>query len=206
MKKSIIYLFIAVFITSCAIRKPTPSPAFVQTSKFHERIAILPFNVEFNDDYKRMIVQQRRGRDVAQPGYWAKTGKFAGMDMQQNAFKNMARQVRKGQYELVIQDFITTNKRLDEAGISYEGLPVVNKGLLAKQLDVDAVIYGESFVNIDFRGINPGGVSTQLNVFDARTGQLVWQDELEQQIGTMQDSPERIAARTIEQLIKRLPY
>lgn len=205
MNKSVIYLFIAVFAAGCTLSKPAPSEAFVQAKRFHERIAILPFTVQFNDDYKRMIAQQR-GRDASQPGYWAKTGKFAGLDMQSNAFKNMARNIRKGKYELVIQDFITTNKRLDEAGISYEGMPVVNKGLLAKQLDVDAVIYGQSFVNIDFRGLNPGGVTTQINVFDARTGELVWQDELEQQIGSMQDSPERIAARTIEQLIKRLPY
>ncbi|MDP5138863.1 MAG: hypothetical protein NWP83_00155, partial [Spirosomaceae bacterium] len=177
MKNPLIYLFIAAFAASCSLSKPAPSAEFVQASKFHERIAILPFSVEFNDDYKRMIAQ-RGGRNATQPGYWAKTGKFAGLDMQQNAFKNMAKQIKKGKYEIVIQDFITTNKRLDEAGISYEGLSVVNKGLLAKQLDVDAVIYGESFVNIDFRGINPGGVSTQLNVFDARTGQLVWQDEL----------------------------
>lgn len=205
MKKTALYIFIALIIAGCTLSKPAPSEAFMQAKRFHERIAILPFSVEFNDDYKRMIAQ-RGGRNATQPGYWAKTGKFAGLDMQRNAFKNMARQVKKGKYEIVIQDFITTNKRLDEAGISYEGLPVVNKGLLAKQLDVDAVIYGESFVNIDFRGINPGGVSTLINVYDARTGQLVWQDELEQQIGTMQDSPERIATRTIEQLIKRLPY
>lgn len=205
MKKPATYILITLIITGCTLSKPTPSEAFLQTSKFHERIAILPFTVTFNDDYKRMMAQQR-GRTATQPSYWTKTGKFAGLDMQQNAFKNMARQIRKGNYELAIQDFITTNKRLDEAGISYEGLPVVDKALLAKQLDVDAVIYGETFVNIDFRGINPGGVATQINVFDARTGQLVWQDELEQQIATMQDSPERIAARTIEQLIRRLPY
>jgi hypothetical protein len=135
-----------------------------------------------------------------------KTGKFAGMDMQKNTFKNMARRISKGKYELIIQDFLTTNRKLDELGISYQGLPAVNKGLLAKQLDVDAVIYGETMVNIDFRGMNPGGVNSRISVFDARSGEIIWQDELEQQIGSMQDSPERLAARTIDQLIKRLPY
>lgn len=205
MKKILIYFTIAVFVTSCALRKPAPSPAFVQTSQFHERLAILPFTVEFDDNYKRTIAMQG-GRNLREEGYWVKTGKFAGMDMQTNAFKNMARRISKGSYELAIQDFLTTNRKLDELGISYQGLPAVNKGLLAKQLEVDAVIYGETLVNIDFRGINPGGVRSRISVYDARTNEIIWQDELEQQIGTMQDSPERLAARTIEQLIKRLPY
>jgi hypothetical protein len=205
MKKSFIYLFIAVFVASCALRKPIPSPAFAQASRFHERIAILPFSVEFNENYKRSMAMQG-GRNVRNEGYWVKTGKFAGMDMQKNTFKNMARRISKGKYELIIQDFLTTNRKLDELGISYQGLPAVNKGLLAKQLDVDAVIYGETMVNIDFRGMNPGGVNSRISVFDARSGEIIWQDELEQQIGSMQDSPERLAARTIDQLIKRLPY
>ena len=206
MKKAFVYSFIAILTTSCAaLRKPAPTPAFVQASKFHERVAILPFTVEFDENYKRNMAMQG-GRNVRTQDYWLKTGKFAGMDMQTNAFKNMARRISKGSYELVIQDFLTTNRKLDELGISYQGLPAVNKSLLAKQLEVDAVIYGETLVDIDFRGINPGGVNSRISVYDARSGEIIWQDELEQQIGSMQDSPERLASRTIEQLIKRLPY
>jgi hypothetical protein len=49
---------------------------------------------------------------------------------------------QQGKYELVIQDFLTTNRKLDELSISYQGLSAVNKEALAKAIErVDAVIY-----------------------------------------------------------------
>lgn len=199
----IIFLF-TIFTLGCASNKPAVTSEFMEASRFHEKVAILPFSVNFNEDYKRTLAQ--RNTRARESNYWEETAKFAGMDMQKSMFANMAKQIKKGRYELVIQDFVSTNKALEQAQIPYRGLASVDKALLAKQLGVDAIIYGEALVNVDYRSFNRGGVETKLSIYDARTGQRVWMDELTEQANSYTDTPDGLASRTVEQMSKRLPY
>lgn len=203
LKLSVLVL-LAVVTNACVIGKKPPSEAFLQASRFHERIAILPFIVDFNEDYKQGLMQ--RNPKTREQGYFEKTSMYAGMQMQKYLFQDMAKQVQKGRYELAIQDFLTTNKTLEQADFPYRGLSVADKGQLAKQLGVDALLFGTSLVDVNYRGFNSGGVTTRLSLYDARTGNLLWEEEVSQQPASFRDTPEFIAGQTVGQLAKRLPY
>ena len=205
IKNSCISLISILIVSSCATKKPTATDKFLEASITHESIAVLPFIMHSQSLRSDINEQVTKPVDVI---YYARTGgKLDGEFMQRRTFMNLAKKVKKGKLELVIQSFIDTNQRVKEAGISSEMLSYINKGDLAKKLNVDAVLYGESIVDQgNFASDDLGGIRTHLWLYDARSHEVLWDKEIEQKFNTIDERPERAVSIIIDKLMKLLPY
>ena len=166
----------------------------------HKRVAILPFKVSFNDEYK--AVSRGRGQ-----GNWPEQERIAGLDLQKNTFNILARRAEKKKLGFTVQDFLTTNKTLQSENIRFSELKSIDKGKLARLLGVDAVIWGETEMQFSVRNFaGRNGMNTQLQLIDADSGVLVWQNHSFQDISNRMDSPQDLALRAIQNLVGALPY
>lgn len=210
---------IALILSGCASSKDFVAENFATIKNTHKRVAILPFGVQFQNplDYskqtKRTPVQQ-----VRRP--FSKQEQEASLDAQKELFMNVAKQVEKGRYEIAFQDFTRTNKVLAANGIRLEDIKFQNKADLAKLLDVDAVIFGELIVKISrptdrSMSISPvmmnntrfnDGVETDIKLFDAVSGELVWSTALSNQPNNRMDTPHQLSTSLLNQVAKSLPY
>ncbi len=204
--KRFLLLILIISLESCQTRVPF-SGQFSGLASQHQRIAILPFEVQFNEAYKQMPTRSRRNPDEA---YWREQQRLAGLDMQKSLFLNMARQVEKGRYEKVIQDFNATNKLLETAGISFFQLAKANKAQLAEILGVDALIWGDAEIiitppNFGFPSGRDGAYTT-LTIYDGMSGQPVWQEDVSTRPNSPMDTPKRLGDESVSSLAKMLPY
>jgi hypothetical protein len=205
MKRILILIFFA-FLASCQNKVPFSSK-YAALATEHQRIAILPFKVRFNEGYKQIPTRTRRNPDEA---YWQEQQRLAGLDMQKSLFTNMAKQVEKGRYEKVIQDYTTTNKMLETAGITFYDLAGVDKARIAAILGVDAVIWGDTEIHVtppNF-GFPSGrdGAFTMTTIYDAASGLPVWQKEVSVRPSSYMDTPKRLGDEIVNSLSKMLPY
>lgn len=203
-----IFLFFILFsiLNSCAVNAPYVSEEMERLSASHQKIAILPFKVSFNEEYKANA-RIRGGRSGT--SYWNEQERLAGLDMQKEFFIYLAKEVEKGRMEKVVQDFLTTNKRLAAAAVRIQDIPSINKGQLGRILDVDAVIWGETYIEINpfFMGSAAAeGATTVGGIYDARQGNLLWQKKISQRPSSRMDTPKRLGGYTAQQLAKLLPY
>lgn len=208
MKKSINILFVLVtlLVSSCSVNKPFLSDDSAAVLARHQRIAILPFNVAMSDDYKRILSRRYGTRNEA---YWKEQERLAGIDLQKNAFLKLTKKINKGKYAFTVQDFLTTNKTLEKEGIRFSQLRSFEKGTLARILGVDAVIWGESDMNLDYTAFQMpahNGITTTLKIFDGETREMVWSNQSFQGINNRMDSPSYLASRTTDNLLGTLPY
>ena len=153
---------------------------------------------------KNTIRGGRSGSD-----YWKEQERLAGLDMQKEFFVSVAKQVEKGKMEKVVQDFLTTNKRLAASAVRIQDIPLIDKGKLGQILGVDAVIWGETNIEINpfFMGSSSaGGATTVGGIYDARQGNLLWQKKVTQRPSNRMDTPKRLGSYTAGQLAKMLPY
>lgn len=205
MKRVLMVLMVALFYaaSSCVSNTPYVSADVQSVISRHQKIAVLPFEVSFNEEYKR-----NSGRRTSED-YWREQQRLAGLDMQKEFFISAARQVEKGKFEKVVQDFLTTNKLLESSGVKIYDIPKLNKGDLCRVLNVDAVVWGETSIVVNppfgFSSL-PGGATTFGNLYDGRTGELLWQTKLSQNPTSRMDTPQRLGAETARQLAKALPY
>jgi hypothetical protein len=206
MRNLLYSLLIIQLLFSCKLNAPYQSDQLQIAMVSHERIAILPFDVVFNKEYKENSgIRGRRGSS----DYWIEQERLAGLDMQKEFFLSVAKLVEKGKFEKVIQDFITTNKLLEQSGVNIYNIPKLDKGRLSRILGVDAVIWGETsiVVNPPFGYSSlPGGATTVANLYQGGTGELLWQKELTQRPTNRMDTPKRLGNSTAQQLAKLLPY
>lgn len=206
MKKviySVIFLF-GLFLSACSLQKPVVSEEFQALSSMHQKIAILPFDVRFNEEYQQMMVG--RNSKARTREYWEDLSRFAGLDMQKELFKAVAKQVSKGKYVFVVQDFLTTNQILESNKVPFYLIAKADKQTLARLLGVDAVLWGSSNVAFSPMGFRPGGVETTLAIYDARTAQRVWEYSLNMQQNNPRDTPEDLARNAVTQMARILPY
>lgn len=201
-----IWLVLVVFglmLASCASNAPFVSADMQNTIAFHRKIAVLPFEVSFNEEYK-----QNSGRRTSQD-YWREQERLAGLDMQKEFFISVAKQVEKGKFEKVIQDFLTTNKLLEAAGVKIYDIPKLDKGKLCRVLNVDGLVWGQTSIVVNppfgFSSL-PGGATTAGSLYDGGTGELLWQTKISQTPTSRMDTPQRLGAETARQLAKSLPY
>jgi hypothetical protein len=191
---------------SCTVNAPYQSEQLQSAMLSHERIAVLPFEVVFNKEYKEN--SGIRGRHSS-PKFWIEQERLAGLDMQKEFFLSVAKQVEKGKFEKVIQDFITTNKLLEQSGVKIYDIPKLDKGRLSQLLGVDAVICGETSIVVNplygFSSL-PGGATTVATLYEGGSGELLWQKELTQRPTNRMDTPKRLGNSTAQQLAKLLPY
>ena len=168
--------------------------------EMHKRVAILPFKVTFNEEYK--AISRGRGQ-----GNWQEQERIAGLDLQKSAFNILARRAEKKKWGITVQDFLTTNKTLQSENIRFSELKSIDKGKLARLLGVDAVIWGDAEMQFSMRNFaGRNGMNTQLQLIDADSGGLIWQSQSFQDISNRMDSPQDLAVRAVQNLIGALPY
>ncbi len=203
ISKFSIVVLLALLTFSCRVSKPFLSEESAAMLAGHQRIAILPFYVKLSDDYKKGQFNYRNKDE----GYWKEQERLAGLDLQRSTFLNLTKKINKGKYHFTVQDFISTNKALEQEGIRFSQLKSYEKGALARILGVDAVIWGESDMEYsNYRMATNNGISTTLQIYDAETSKLVWSNQSFQSINTRMDTPGYLAARTTDNLIGTLPY
>ena len=200
MKKLLSILVAIFFVVACKSSQPYNNPQVKSLIPQHKKVAILPFKVSFSDDYKEVI---RGGKST-----WNEQERIAGLDLQKAGYEYLAKRAYKKKYDLVVQDFLSTNRTLEQANIPFSELMVMDKSRLANLLGVDAVIFG--YCNVDFNvrlgytGNN--GIRTSLELYDGSTDQKIWSLEDKEYIRSRMDSPQDLSRRSLGQLIDALPY
>ena len=204
----VVTLFTAI-LSACATSNDFLSENFARVRSTHQKIAILPFDVQFENPLNDQ-------NDPKRKKVFSKQEREASLDAQKEFFAYAARQVQKGRYELAFQDFTKTNKVLSENGIKLEDIAHQNKADIAKLLGVDAVISGDLAIRItqiDRRSPqmmplnrNNDGVETNVKLFDAASGEMLWSTTLSQRPNNQMDTPHHLSSQLIEQVAKHLPY
>ncbi|MFN3490061.1 MAG: hypothetical protein ACK4YV_13055, partial [Emticicia sp.] len=203
---------IALILSGCASSKDFVSENFATIKNTHKKIAILPFGVQFQNplDYSK----QKKDNPVQVKRPISKQEREASLDAQKEFFMTVAKQVEKGRYEIAFQDFTRTNKVLAENGIRLEDVKFQNKADLAKLLDVDAVIFGELVIKISrptdrTMSVSPvmmnntrfnDGVETDVKLFDAASGEMVWSTALSNQPNNRMDTPHQLSTSLLNQV------
>lgn len=200
MKKILCFFVLMAGLYSCRSVKPYTLPDSETLINSHKRVAVLPFEVKFSEDYKKVM----RDGKVS----WEEQERRAGIDLQRTAFEYLAKRTNKKHLGITVQDFLSTNKLLEQSGIPYSQLIAMEKSRIASLLGVDAVIFGSSTVEFNvsrgFMGTN--GIITKLDLFDASAGQKIWGVSDREYIRNRFDSPQDLARRTVSDLISSLPY
>lgn len=129
--KNLSLFLIALLLVSCGptIYKATGLNESRNTIK---TLAILPFNVTINT--KRMP----RGTSIQTI---EESQEKTGYDIQNDAYTWLLQRQRK--YSVTFQDIDRTNALLKNAGITYDNLPVQDKGKLCKILGVNGILSGD---------------------------------------------------------------
>jgi len=200
MKKIGVLFLVMWGFYACKTAKPYTLPDSEALISAHKRVAVLPFDVKFSEEYKKVM---REGKTP-----WEEQERRAGIDLQRSAFEDLARRVNKKRLGITVQDYLTTNRTLEQSGIPYSQLIGMEKARIASLLGVDAVVFGSSAVEFSmsrgFTGSN--GIVTRLDLFDAGAGQKVWSISDREYIRSRFDSPQDLARRTVSDLIGALPY
>lgn len=205
-------LFLASFVVvSCAPSNDYLSKNFATARLNHRKIAILPFKVKFERENNNNSKSDNTSRSLK---YYEDQEFQASLDSQKELFLQLARQVRKGKFEMVLQDFSTTNKILDEQKIVIERVREFEMGKLARILGVDAVIAGDMYVNIT--RVNPysmmppnrfrDGIEMTIKLYDAPSGEVLWNTSYTQRPNSPNDTPHRIATTLLSQVARAVPY
>jgi hypothetical protein len=203
-------LLLSVLLWSCAASNDFLSENFARVRNSHQKIAILPFDVQFENPLNGQQQDKKAKRA------FSKQEKEASLGAQQELFTSVARQVRKGRYEIAFQDFSKTNTILSENGIKIEEIARQNKQDIAKLLGVDAVIAGDLAIKVSqmdrrlpqmspvYR--NNDGVETNVKLFDAASGEMLWSTQRMQSPNHPMDTPHHLSVQLLESVAKHLPY
>ncbi len=208
MKSFFSTLILVLLFCTCKDQTPKVTQDFKTYAPQHGQIAVLPFKVSFNEDY--MINSTRRNNLSNLNDYWREQSRLAGLDMQKEFFLDLVKQVQKGKMTMAVQDFLSTRKKLESAGIRFSEIAKYDKGKLARILGVDAVFWGQTEVNAtvsNFGFLNPkDGVHTQLGLYNAENGALLWMDSSDSRPSMYSDTPSGLTSQTLHNLSKRQPY
>ncbi len=200
-------ILLAAVLSACSASRDFLSDNFAKVRSTHQKVAILPFDVQFENPANRKP-------DARAQKFFSQQEREASLDTQKELFAYAAKQVEKGKYELAFQDFSKTNKILAESGIRLEDIGQQDKGHLARLLGVDAVIWGQLGITITRQNrysmmpayMGNDGVSTNVNLYDAASGELLWKTNLSQRPSSRLDTPHHMSSQLIAQVAKHLPY
>lgn len=206
-KNFISIILLAVLLSACSAQRDFLSDNFSKAKATHQRVAILPFDVQFDNPVNKNP-NERTQR------FFSQQEREASLDTQKELFAYAAKQVQKGRYELAFQDFTKTNSILATSGIALEDIGKYDKGQLARMLGVDAVIWGQLQIVISRQQrysmmpayMGNDGVETNVNLYDAATGELLWKTNLKQRPNNRMDTPHQLTSQLIAQVAKHLPY
>ena len=198
--RNLIFGLLVVFFSGCATSSRFSHPEGQQRVLQHQRVAILPFKVSFSDVYKQAM------REGQVP--WPEQERRAGIDLQRSAFEYLAKRANKKKYAITVQDYKSTNRTLEEMGISYSELMGMDKGRVAQALGVDGVVFAHSEVAFDVHRFSMGmnGIETAMSLYDANLGAEVWKQSTREYIRSRFDSPQELGRKSVSGLINSLPY
>jgi hypothetical protein len=206
MKNIITLSIIFFYIAACTNSKPAfLSQNAERAISSHKIVAILPFKVNFSENYKATVKIELRNNSE---DYWREQQRLAGLDLQKDLFLMTNKLVEKNRFTVVVQDILSTRKFLQNAGIKFSQIESSDKTELARELGVDAVIWGTSDVNLNLSSFSPNNnsVETQLFLYDSRSGELIWKDHSFQRPSNFSDTPQSLGKQTLNQLVRNLPY
>lgn len=199
--KRILFCFLLVSIISCKTGNVYMSAGAPQALAAHTRVAILPFKVNFSEEYKNISQQGNRQGD------WQNQERIAGLDLQKSAFTILTKRAAKKAYNFTVVDFLSTNKALEREGIRFSQIAGYDKAKLARIIGVDAVIYGEAQMTMSMRSFAArNGINCELYLYDAMSNELLWKDKIFEDVSRMGDSPQTLANSALRGLINSIPY
>lgn len=198
-------LIFLLSMAGCTSQRPAQSPAILQQAKNHQKIAVVPFQVHFSPMYLEDLYRRRK-RDVSFDQFVWEHERTAGLELQATFYKEVAKRVQKGRMNILCLDFLQTNRLLADNGIAMIDLARTPKELIARALGVDAVIFGETTIDMDRRTMGWGGVDSKMDVFDVNTGMILFRDESVERFNRPMDTPAYLANNTVTALARRLPY
>lgn len=214
MKKYSFLLLSILLLAACQTQKPS-SVADMAVLQTHKKVAILPFDVDFSDQYLQVVYNRKRNREQSFEEFAWEQKRLAGLDLQADMYKALAKKIEKGKLSLPIMDFLQTNKLLAENNVPMNMIFTMNKQELARILQVDAVISGTSLIEVDRPNLNRmmlatpfgfGGVTTDVFITDRQTGQVAWKSQFSLRPSQMMDTPAFLATSTVTTIAKRIPY
>lgn len=198
--RKLIFVFLIIAAFSCRTNQGFLDENANTMISQHIRVAVLPFKVIFSEDFKQ-VSPGRRQDD------WQEQARVAGLDLQKAAFAHLSKRTLRKNWGFTVQDFLTTNRTLEVEGIRFSELQASDKAKIARVLGVDAVIWGESQMEYSMRNfVGRNGMRTQMNLYDARSSNLIWSNSVFQDISRMMDSPRDLANNSVSSLVNMLPY
>jgi hypothetical protein len=192
---------IGFFVFSCKVNQVVLAEKEQAAVDTHQRVAILPFKVTFSENYKMNSRQSNRSNT------WQEQERVAGLDLQKNCFLLLTKRAAKKQFGITIQDFLTTNKTLEKENVGFSQIKNFDKSTLARMLGVDAVIWGETSMELSQSSwAARNGMKSNMQLYDAQSGNMIWQNDVFQDATNRMDSPQDLAGRNVSTLINTLPY
>lgn len=202
---SAIFTLLILLLMGCATQRPAQSPAVLEQTKQHRRIAIIPFYVTFSPGYLEELYRRKK-RNLSFEEFAWEHQRTAGLELQFSFYKQVTKQIERGKMNVVCLDVLQTNRLLAEQNIVMRDLHKTPVEWIAKALQVDAVILGETDINMDRRAIAWGGVDSKIRLYDTQKGAVLMTDETNERFNRPMDTPAYLANNTVLTLARRLPY
>jgi hypothetical protein len=201
LHSKILIIVIGFFVFSCKVNQVVLAEKEQAAVDTHRRVAILPFKVTFSENYKMNSRQSNRSNS------WQEQERVAGLDLQKSCFLLLTKRAAKKQFGITVQDFLTTNKTLEKENVGFSQIKNFDKSTLARMLGVDAVIWGETSMELSQSSwAARNGMKSNMQLYDAQSGNLIWQNDVFQDATNRMDSPQDLAGRNVSTLINTLPY
>ncbi|MFD2785084.1 hypothetical protein [Hymenobacter rubripertinctus] len=198
----------------------------------HRTVAVLPFEVR--QDRLRLRDIRYGGTDTSTAALkrgqqqWREEHqrevKATAYQLQQLLVAQLVAQQPAAGYSVQFQPVAETNRRLQQAGISYANLPEQSMAELQRVLGVDALLSGQTdlyqplpagvglaakvLLNQPVIGpsaIPPSQATTNLTLHDCRSGQLVWRFDYAA-TGQAALRPDRLTERLVKAVEPTFPY
>jgi hypothetical protein len=198
-----------LFLVGCAGPTIYTKNDFVDVTKQHKKVAILPFivTIDSKNQSKEFTLEMAR-----------KAERDEAYMFQQQIYSQFLKQQSKGKYTVEFQDAELTNTLLSQNGINYENIALYTKSDIAKKLGVDSIISGTikrskpmSSGSAIAIGIlfgawgNTNRVDITINLHDGKASDLLWKYDHEAS-GSIGSSPEELAKSLMKGISKDFPY
>ena len=203
---TVVYCLCVVGVLSgCVSPRVNRSPAVLTQAQAHQKIAVLPFQVRFSQTYLEDLYRRRNRSESFEEFAWEHQ-RAAGLELQAAFFKQVSKQAQKGKIGIICLDFLQTNRLYAEGGIPMIDLYKTPKNRIAQVLGVDAVVFGETVIEMDRRMMGWGGVESRIELYDTRQGNVFFREESTERFNRPMDTPAYLANTTVAALARKLPY
>ncbi|WP_139925486.1 hypothetical protein [Hymenobacter sp. DG01] len=230
-----LFFGLLLLATACAPARYAAHTLDAPALTIHQTVAILPFEV--TQDRIRLRDIHNLGPDTShatlqrvQQAWQEKQrreGEVVAYQLQALLQAQLQQQQPARGYSVRFQDVAETNRRLQQAGISYATLPEQPMERLQQVLGVDAILSGQTdlyqplpaglglmgrvLLNEPLLGSNqPSAIpssqaTTNLTLHDCRSGQLVWRFDFER-LGNAALKPTRLTRDLVRTSAGGFPY